>query len=106
MRVMSVDGAGGGLTAVPPARAPHRGGRRKHDDEAQRRGRPASARNRLRLEVEDPGRDGPVTRREPDGDRGGGFGLNIVDTIAERWGVSRACGTLVWVELQSFPAAG
>jgi serine/threonine-protein kinase RsbW len=53
----------------------------------------------LRLEVEDPGTSGAVTRRSPNSERGGGFGLNIIDALALRWGVERARGTLVWVEL-------
>jgi serine/threonine-protein kinase RsbW len=53
----------------------------------------------LRLEVEDGGTAGAVTQRAPGGDQPGGFGLNIVDTIALRWGVQRDGGTLVWAEL-------
>lgn len=53
----------------------------------------------LRLEVEDPGTAGDVARRTPSRDHGGGFGLNIVDTLATRWGVRRDASTLVWVEL-------
>src|SRR5215213_6836229 len=43
----------------------------------------------LRLEVEDPGLGGAVTRRAPDSDGAGGQGLNIVHSISERWGVER-----------------
>jgi serine/threonine-protein kinase RsbW len=53
----------------------------------------------LRLEVEDAGTAGTVTRRPPNRGRGGGFGLNIIDALAARWGVQRDRGTLVWVEL-------
>lgn len=53
----------------------------------------------LRLEVEDAGTAGTVTRRAPNRNRGGGFGLNIIDALAARWGVQRDRGTLVWVEL-------
>jgi serine/threonine-protein kinase RsbW len=53
----------------------------------------------LRLEVEDAGTRGAVRRRAPNRHRGGGFGLNIVDTLAARWGVDRDRGTLVWAEL-------
>jgi two-component sensor histidine kinase len=59
----------------------------------------------LRLEVEDRGAGG-AGRRQPDLDRGGGFGLNIVDALAERWGISRKGGTLVWVELAMFQPTG
>jgi serine/threonine-protein kinase RsbW len=53
----------------------------------------------LRLEVEDPGTVGHVAQRTPNPDHGGGFGLNIVDALAARWGVLRDESTLVWVEL-------
>jgi anti-sigma regulatory factor (Ser/Thr protein kinase) len=53
----------------------------------------------LRIEVEDGGTSGAVIRRTPNRDGGGGFGLNIIDALALRWGVKRAGGTLVWVEL-------
>jgi anti-sigma regulatory factor (Ser/Thr protein kinase) len=53
----------------------------------------------LRIEVEDAGTSGAVLRREPNRHRGGGFGLNIIDALALRWGVERGTGTLVWVEL-------
>jgi anti-sigma regulatory factor (Ser/Thr protein kinase) len=52
----------------------------------------------LRLEVEDPGTAGSVVQRSPDDDRGGGFGLNIVDALAKRWGVQRNGATLLWAE--------
>jgi serine/threonine-protein kinase RsbW len=53
----------------------------------------------LRLEVEDGGTAGNVERRAPNRVGGGGFGLDIVDRLAVRWGVERDHGTLVWVEL-------
>jgi anti-sigma regulatory factor (Ser/Thr protein kinase) len=53
----------------------------------------------LRIEVEDRGTRGAFIRRAPNRDRGGGFGLNIIDALALRWGVERGTGTLVWVEL-------
>ena len=59
----------------------------------------ALAKGVLRIEVEDGGTNGAVVRRMPDRDRGGGFGLNIIDSLALRWGVERTGGTLVWVEL-------
>jgi anti-sigma regulatory factor (Ser/Thr protein kinase) len=53
----------------------------------------------VRLEVEDPGRGASITRRPPDVD-GGGFGLNLVDTLSASWGVERAAaGTRVWAQL-------
>ena len=53
----------------------------------------------VRLEVEDPGRSGAIAPRAPD--LGGGFGLNIVQGLCERWGLERvaAGGTRVWAQL-------
>ena len=53
----------------------------------------------VRLEVEDPGRGGVIAPR--DADLGGGFGLNLVQGLSERWGVERvaAGGTRVWAHL-------
>jgi anti-sigma regulatory factor (Ser/Thr protein kinase) len=54
----------------------------------------------VRLEVEDPGRGGMITPRPPDLTGGGGFGLNVVDSLSESWGVERfAAGTRVWAHL-------
>jgi anti-sigma regulatory factor (Ser/Thr protein kinase) len=52
----------------------------------------------VRLEVEDPGRRGTVAPRQPDLDGGGGFGLHLVQTLSERWGLERVAtgGTRVW----------
>ena len=57
----------------------------------------------VRLEVEDPGRGGMVAPRAPD--PGGGFGLNLVQGLCERWGVERvaAGGTRVWAQLARAP---
>jgi anti-sigma regulatory factor (Ser/Thr protein kinase) len=60
----------------------------------------------LRIEVEDGGTNGAVTRRRPNRDHGGGFGLNIIDALALRWGVERSAGTMVWVELAAFRSTG
>jgi anti-sigma regulatory factor (Ser/Thr protein kinase) len=59
----------------------------------------------LRLEVEDRGSSGSIARRAPDLQDGGGFGLNLVETLSRRWGVHRDVGTRVWAEI-AFPAAG
>lgn len=56
----------------------------------------------VRVEVRDPGRDGRVRKRDPQG-RGGGYGLYLVERLSKRWGVERNGGTVVWFEL---PAAG
>jgi hypothetical protein len=51
----------------------------------------------VRVDVEDLG-PGPVRRRAPDLSPGG-FGLQFVDTLAARWGVTHQHGTQVWLEL-------
>jgi anti-sigma regulatory factor (Ser/Thr protein kinase) len=62
--------------------------------------------NVLRLEVGDGGQNGQVVRRDPYTASGaGGFGLNLVERIATRWGVVHAKGTSVWFELGREPAA-
>ena len=57
----------------------------------------------VRIEVHDPGRDGPVEVRKP-GARGGGYGLFLVDRLTNAWGVERLNGTTVWAELSAGPA--
>jgi anti-sigma regulatory factor (Ser/Thr protein kinase) len=61
----------------------------------------------VRLEVEDAGRGGVIAPRLPDPDGGGGFGLQLVQTISERWGLERvaAGGTLVWAQLPRTPVS-
>jgi hypothetical protein len=59
----------------------------------------------LSLEVQDRGTGGAITRRTPDLQHGGGFGLNVVDVVSRRWGVDRGAGTRVWAEL-AFSAVG
>jgi serine/threonine-protein kinase RsbW len=58
----------------------------------------------LHLEVEDRGSGGSIARRAPDLQHGGGFGLNLVEALSQRWGVDRDAGTRVWVEI-GIPAA-
>jgi serine/threonine-protein kinase RsbW len=55
----------------------------------------------IRIEAEDPGHRGAVTPRALDLDGGGGFGLNLVQQLSERWGVERvtAGGTRVWAQI-------
>ena len=55
----------------------------------------------LRVEVRDPGMTGIVAPRVPDREYGGGFGLQLVDMIATRWGVNRTGGTQVWFEVDA-----
>ena len=59
----------------------------------------------LRLEVEDPGHGGVVAPRAPDLEAGGGFGLNVVQAVSERWGLERefAGATRVWAQLACAP---
>lgn len=60
--------------------------------------------DRLRIEVHDSGEDGlePLPVDRPDG----GFGLRIVDTLADRWGIDHDDrGTRAWFEL-SVEASG
>jgi anti-sigma regulatory factor (Ser/Thr protein kinase) len=62
----------------------------------------------VRLEVEDGG-SGEVVARKPDvNGGGGGFGLNLVHTLSERWGVEHAVagGTRVWAQLGLKPLTG
>jgi hypothetical protein len=58
----------------------------------------------IRLEVQDPGRDSTVAPRQGD-ERDGGFGLNIVQTLSERWGFERVAtgGTRLWARLALEP---
>ena len=54
----------------------------------------------IRIEVADGGRAGRPEVREPDVD--GGWGLRIVEELADRWGADRgAAGTTVWFELEA-----
>jgi len=60
----------------------------------------------VRIDVDDPGCSGAIAPRPPDPESGG-FGLNLVQTLSERWGVERAVegGTRVWVQLVCAPAS-
>jgi anti-sigma regulatory factor (Ser/Thr protein kinase) len=62
-------------------------------------------RDSVRLEVGDPGCSGTVAPRTPDIQTGGGFGLNLVQMISEKWGVERSAreGTRVWAVLARAP---
>ncbi len=59
----------------------------------------------VRLEVEDPGHEGALTARQGDEHGDGGYGLNIVQLLSERWGYERvaAGGTRVWARLALDP---
>jgi anti-sigma regulatory factor (Ser/Thr protein kinase) len=55
----------------------------------------------LHVEIVNPGKGGPrvPARRPADLDGGGGIGLNLVETLASRWGVRSIPSTAVWFEL-------
>jgi anti-sigma regulatory factor (Ser/Thr protein kinase) len=62
--------------------------------------------DRIRVEVVDPGTAFEPPASPTNGDSSGGWGLFLVDRIAERWGVSPApTGTCVWFELPAGVAA-
>jgi sigma-B regulation protein RsbU (phosphoserine phosphatase) len=64
----------------------------------------ALTQDQVRLEVRDPGPGfHDVTPELPETDRGGGYGLYLVDLFADAWGVSGVEGTCVWFEV---PLAG
>jgi anti-sigma regulatory factor (Ser/Thr protein kinase) len=55
----------------------------------------------LRLEIENPGTAGVVASGPPGHRRRRrGFGLDLVDRLATRWGVTRAGSTNVWFEMR------
>ncbi len=61
---------------------------------------------RIRVEVVDTGTDFEAPSRPVDGTPSGGWGLFLVDRIAERWGVRpAAAGTCVWFEVPASPIA-
>ena len=56
--------------------------------------------NTVRIEVAD--RGGARTPAIREADDSGGWGLRIVETVADRWGTSRdPSGTVVWFELEA-----
>jgi anti-sigma regulatory factor (Ser/Thr protein kinase) len=55
----------------------------------------------VRVEVVDPGTRFTQVRPGPRRDQSGGWGLFLVDRIADSWGVARAAaGTCVWFEIE------
>jgi len=65
----------------------------------------------FRVGVQDSGSDAVIAARPADLVTGGGFGLNLVHTLSERWGVERLAegGTQVWAQLpraRRAPAGG
>jgi len=59
----------------------------------------------VRVEVEDCGRAGVIAPRRPDFESGGGFGLQLVQALSERWGLERVAqgGIRVWAQLARTP---
>jgi anti-sigma regulatory factor (Ser/Thr protein kinase) len=56
----------------------------------------------VRVEVHDPGHGFTPRAPKPDPARASGWGLYLVDELADRWGVDGAArGTLVWFELDA-----
>jgi serine/threonine-protein kinase RsbW len=53
----------------------------------------------VHLEVEDGGDDAVIAPRPPDHEHGGGFGLYLVESLAERWGSRHDGSTCVWADL-------
>ena len=67
--------------------------------------RVALTRDQVRLEVRDPGPGfHDITPELPATDRGGGYGLYLVDLYAREWGVNGSEGTCVWFEVPLEPA--
>jgi anti-sigma regulatory factor (Ser/Thr protein kinase) len=54
---------------------------------------------RLRVEVQDSGGGFTPAVQEPDPARASGWGLYLVEELADRWGVERGAATRVWFEL-------
>ncbi len=62
---------------------------------------------RVRVEVHDQGAGLPAFREpETSGTGVGGFGLHLVDALAEDWGIEKGVGTRVWAETRRDPDAG
>ena len=57
----------------------------------------------VRLEVTDEGPGFQVSGRDPD--RPGGWGLALVESMSDRWGIERGERTRVWFELGTDEAA-
>jgi anti-sigma regulatory factor (Ser/Thr protein kinase) len=60
---------------------------------------------RVRVEVEDPGRGFTPTPRRPGDRRDEGWGLYLVERIADRWGVVEGSPAIVWFEIDWSPDA-
>ena len=60
----------------------------------------------LRVEVDDPGTGFELRAPKPDPARASGWGLYLVDELADRWGMDRGGrgGTRIWFELDGAAA--
>jgi anti-sigma regulatory factor (Ser/Thr protein kinase) len=61
----------------------------------------------LRVEVYDPGTGFELRAPEPDPARASGWGLYLLDELADRWGMDAGAGragTRIWFELDAAPA--
>ncbi len=68
-------------------------------DEAPVRLRILEDGDHVRVEVQDPGAGFAPPDLDPDPERAGGWGLWLVEQLADRWGISNRGGTCVWFEL-------
>ena len=62
-------------------------------------------RDRVRVEVRDDGPGFTASARETDGDPGAGWGLFLVDELADDWGIESGVQNCVWFELTRTPLA-
>jgi anti-sigma regulatory factor (Ser/Thr protein kinase) len=60
--------------------------------------------SRVRVQVSDPGVGFEHTPRDAPLDEEGGWGLVLIESMAENWGFDRDTGTRVWFELVAQPA--
>jgi anti-sigma regulatory factor (Ser/Thr protein kinase) len=60
--------------------------------------------DRVRVQVSDPGVGFEHTPRNAPLDEEGGWGLVLIESMAENWGVEQEAGTRVWFELVAQPA--
>jgi anti-sigma regulatory factor (Ser/Thr protein kinase) len=59
--------------------------------------------SRVRVQVSDPGVGFEHTPRDAPLDEEGGWGLVLIESMAENWGFDRDTGTRVWFELVAQP---
>ena len=60
----------------------------------------------VRIEVRDIGNGFEAVTPSPDTDQDSGWGLFLVDQLADRWGVRNEDGTCVWFELSRLAGTG